>query len=94
MNAKHLAIQLMAMGVTPQSLIEPALHEDGMLVISDTVHVQVPLDSMEPNVVRETRAGHFVFGVNRSNMELLVADIQEALHAAAKETPPLGRSKP
>ena len=81
MNAQALAEKLNKLGFTPVALSEPSKKEDGMIVFTKGVHVQVPLYGDEPNVVLETAKGEFEFYDAQKNMADLVAD----LHAALKE---------
>ena len=43
MNAQALAEKLNKLGFTPVALSEPSKKEDGMIVITKGVHIQVPL---------------------------------------------------
>lgn len=79
MNAQALAEKLHQLGFTPISLFEPSKKEDGMIVITKGVHVQVPLHGDEPNVVLETAKGEFEFYDAHRNIADLVADIRTAI---------------
>ncbi|MDP3538857.1 MAG: hypothetical protein Q8S26_09150 [Azonexus sp.] len=79
MNAQALAEKLNKLGFTPIALSEPSKKEDGMIVISKGVHVQVPLHGDEPNVVREISKGDYDFYDPRKSIERLVADLKAAL---------------
>lgn len=79
MNAQALAEKLHKLGFTPVALSEPSKREDGMIVITKGVHVQVPLHGDEPNVVLETSKGDFEFYDAHKNITDLVADIKAAL---------------
>ena len=57
MNAQALAEKLNKLGYTPVALSEPSKKEDGMIMFTKCVHVQVPLHGDEPNVVLETSEG-------------------------------------
>lgn len=79
MNAQALAEKLHKLGFTPVSLFEPSKKEDGMIVLTKGVHIQVPLHGEEPNVVLETSEGEFEFYDAQKNINDLVADIKTAL---------------
>lgn len=79
MNAQALAEKLNKLGFTPVSLFEPSKKEDGMIVLTKGVHIQVPLHGEEPNVVLETSEGEFEFYDAQKNIADLVADIKAAL---------------
>ena len=79
MNAQALAEKLHKLGFTPIALSEPSKREDGMIVITKGVHVQVPLHGDEPNVVLEISKGDYDFYDARKSIERLVEDIKTAL---------------
>lgn len=79
MNAQALAEKLNKLGITPQALSEPSKREDGMIVITKGVHVQVPLHGEEPNVVREIGKGDFDFYDAQKDINRLIDDINSAL---------------
>ena len=79
MNAQALAEKLNKLGFTPVALSEPSKREDGMIVITKGVHIQVPLHGDEPNVVLETGKGDLEFYDAHKNITDLVADIKAAL---------------
>ena len=79
MNAQALAEKLNKLGFTPIALSEPSKREDGMIVITKGVHVQVPLHGDEPNVVREISKGDYDFYDARKSIDRLVADLNAAL---------------
>lgn len=79
MNAQALAEKLNKLGFTPVALSEPSKKEDGMIVITKGVHVQVPLYGDEPNVVLESSKGEFEFYDAHRNITDLIADIKAAL---------------
>lgn len=79
MNAQALAEKLNKLGFTPVALSEPSKREDGMIVITKGVHVQVPLHGDEPNVVREISKGEFDFYDARKTMARLIDDLNAAL---------------
>lgn len=79
MNAQALAEKLNKLGITPVALSEPTKKEDGMIVFTKGVHVQVPLYGDDPNVVLESSKGEFEFYDARKNIADLVADIQAAM---------------
>lgn len=79
MNAQALAEKLNKLGFTPVALSEPSKKEDGMIVITKGVHVQVPLYGDEPNVVLETEKGEFEFYDAHKSIERLVDDLKAAL---------------
>jgi len=79
MNAQALAEKLNKLGFTPVALSEPSKKEDGMIVITKGVHIQVPLFGDEPNVVREIRKGEFEFYDARRAIGKLVDDLNAAL---------------
>ena len=79
MNAQALAEKLNKLGFTPIALSEPSKREDGMIVITNGVHVQVPLHGEEPNVVRETSKGEYEFYDAHKSFERLLDDLKAAL---------------
>lgn len=79
MNAQALAEKLNKLGFTPVALSEPSKNEDGMIVITKGVHVQVPLHGEEPNVVREISKGEFEFYDAHKSIERLIDDLNAAL---------------
>lgn len=79
MNAQALAEKLNKLGFTPVALSEPSKKEDGMIVFTPGVHVQVPLYGDEPNVVLEAGKGQFEFYDAQRNIADLVADLKAAL---------------
>ena len=79
MNSEALAEKLNKLGITPVALSEPSKKEDGMLVFTKGVHVQVPLYGDDPNVALETSEGEYEFYDARKNIADLVADIQAAM---------------
>lgn len=79
MNAQALAEKLNKLGFTPVALSEPSKKEDGMIVFTKGVHVQVPLHGDDPNVVLETGKGQYEFYDAHKNISNLVADLQAAL---------------
>lgn len=80
MNAQALAERLNKLGFTPVALSEPSKKEDGMIVFTKGVHVQVPLYGDDPNVVLETSKGEFEFYDAHKKIEDLVADLKAALN--------------
>lgn len=85
MEAKKLSEALKAKGLAIGEVTEPDDAEDGMIMISTRVHVQVPFWTNEPNVVRETSDTAFIFGKPRTDLDTLVDDIRRALRAEAQE---------
>lgn len=85
MNAKKLAERLKASGITVQKIDEPCYEEDGAITISGKVHVQVPLEGDDPNVVRDTTSGVMIFYNPRSDFNELLADIRKAIAAEQLE---------
>lgn len=85
MNAQKLASELKVLGINPVRVVEPQAHEDGEIVVSNGVHVQVPLMGDCPNVVRETSIGEFAFGESRHSIQDLVTDIQSALREESSD---------
>ena len=81
MNAQALAERLNKLGFTPVALSEPSKKEDGMIVFTPGVHVQVPLHGDEPNVVLESSKGEFEFYDAHRNIADLIADLNAALKA-------------
>lgn len=79
MNAQALAEKINKLGITPTALSEPSKREDGMIVITKGVHIQVPLLGDEPNVVRESRDGDFEFYDPQKTMARLMDDLKSAL---------------
>lgn len=79
MNAQALAEKLNKLGFRPSALSEPSKKEDGIIVLTKGVHVQVPLHGDEPNVVLETSKGEFEFYDAQRDIADLIADIKAAL---------------
>lgn len=79
MNAQALAEKLNKLGFTPIALSEPSKKEDGIIVITTGVHIQVPLHGEEPNVVLEMTKGEYEFYDAQKNITDLVADLTIAL---------------
>jgi hypothetical protein len=79
MNAQALAEKLNKLGFTPVALNEPSKREDGIIVFTPGVHVQVPLYGEEPNVVRESSNGELEFYDAQKNIERLIDDLKAAL---------------
>lgn len=79
MNAQALAEKLNKLGFTPVALSEPSKKEDGMIVITKGVHVQVPLYGDEPNVVREISKGDYEFYDAHKSIDRLIVDLKAAL---------------
>ncbi|MDP3439815.1 MAG: hypothetical protein U0989_12395 [Azonexus sp.] len=79
MNAQALAEKLNKLGFTPVALSEPSKKEDGMIVFTKGVHVQVPLYGDDPNVVLETSKGEFEFYDAHKKIADLVIDLAAAL---------------
>lgn len=79
MNAQALAEKLNKLGFTPVALSEPSKKEDGMIVITKGVHVQVPLYGDEPNVVREIGKGDYEFYDAHKSIDRLIDDLKAAL---------------
>jgi hypothetical protein len=79
MNAQALAEKLNKLGFTPAALSEPSKKEDGIIVITKCVHIQVPLHGEEPNVVLEMDKGKYDFYDARKKIADLIADLNSAL---------------
>lgn len=79
MNAQALAEKLNKLGFTPIALSEPSKREDGMIMITKGVHIQVPLHGDEPNVVRESGKGELEFYDSQNSIERLIDDLKSAL---------------
>jgi hypothetical protein len=79
MNAQALAEKLHKLGFTPLELSEPSKREDGMIVITKGVHIQVPLHGDEPNVVRESSNGELEFYDAQKTIAHLIDDLKDAL---------------
>ena len=79
MNAQSLAEKLNKLGFTPVALSEPSKKEDGIIVITKGVHIQVPLHGEEPNVVLEMNEGEYEFYDAHKKISDLVADLNAAL---------------
>jgi len=79
MNAQRLAEEINRLGFTPLALSEPTKREDGMIVFTKGVHVQVPLHGDEPNVVRESSMGEFEFYDSQKEISRLIDDLKSAL---------------
>ena len=79
MNAQALAEKINKLGITPTALSEPTKREDGMIVITKGVHIQVPLYGDEPNVVRESGDGDFEFYDPQKTIGRLMEDLKSAL---------------
>jgi len=61
MNAQALAEKLNKLGFTPVALSEPSKKENGMIVITKGVHIQVPLFADDPNGARGVGKGGLEF---------------------------------
>lgn len=85
MNAQELAEKLNKNGFKPIALSEPDKRHDGMIVLSKAVSVQVPLVGDDPNVVRKTDDGEYIFFDSRKSMKSLLADIKDALNDEASD---------
>jgi len=81
MNAQALAEKLNKLGFTPTALSEPSKREDGMIVFTKGVHVQVPLHGDEPNVVLESDDGDLEFYDAQRKIEDLITDLKAALQS-------------
>ncbi|RIX49521.1 MAG: hypothetical protein D3M94_00470 [Rhodocyclales bacterium GT-UBC] len=79
MNAQALAEKLNKLGYTPVALSEPSKKEDGMIMFTKGVHIQVPLYGDEPNVVLETDDGELEFYDAQRDINDLIADLKAAL---------------
>ncbi len=79
MNAQALAERLHKLGYTPTALSEPNKKEDGIIVFTEGVHVQVPLHGEEPNVVLESPNGELEFYDAHRNIEDLIKDLKAAM---------------
>lgn len=79
MNAQALAEKLNQLGFKPVALSEPTKKEDGMIVFTKGVHVQVPLHGNDPNVVLETAKGEYEFYDAHTSIDKLIADLAAAL---------------
>jgi len=79
MNAQTLAEKLNKLGFTPVALSEPSKREDGIIVFTPGVHIQVPLYGEEPTVVRESSTGELEFYDAQKSIEHLINDLQAAL---------------
>lgn len=81
MNAMRLAKKLVDAGINVRKITEGDDCEDGMIEVTDLVHVQVPTYGSTPGVVAETTDGLFRFFKPRkaSDVAGLVADIRKAL---------------
>lgn len=79
MNAQALAEKINRLGITPTALSEPTKREDGMIVFTKGVHIQVPLMGEEPNVVRESNDGEFEFYDPQKDIGRLMEDLKSAL---------------
>ncbi len=88
MNAQRVADYLKKQGFDVKSVSEPNDVEDGSLVITDQVHVQIPLyQDYGPGVVRETAAGTFEFMEGRDQLGDIVADLHLAMLREQAEKP-------
>jgi hypothetical protein len=79
MNSQALAEKLHQLGYTPVALSEPSKKEDGMIMFTKGVHIQVPLHGNDPNVVREIRKGEYEFYDAHTSIDRLIKDLKAAL---------------
>lgn len=81
MRASDLAEQLKAHGVEVLRVMEPTELEDGIVLITRKVHVQVPFNEKlyPPGVVRYLADGEPDFYDCRTSIKALVADIRTAI---------------
>lgn len=81
MNAMRLAKKLADAGINVRKIVEGDDCEDGLIEVTDLIHVQVPTYGSTPGVVAETPQGLFKFYKARkaSDVAGLVADIRKAL---------------
>lgn len=83
MKAKTVAEKLKAQGIAVLNYTEGDEWEDGEVIITELVHVQVPTFGARPGVVRENADETFTFYPARKDIEQLKADIGDALARAA-----------
>ena len=83
MHAKPLATRLKS-EFPIGSVTEPSSLQPGKIVISDAVHVRVPLDNSFPCVVTRQADGSFVALDSKSSFPALVKDIKDALSRVSK----------
>lgn len=82
LSASQVAARLGAAGITVVSSQEGDEVEDGMVVVTDKIHIQVPYFAGGLGVVREDDDG-FLFYPERRAWDKLIADIRESLGMVA-----------
>lgn len=79
MQAKTVAQKLKARGINVIDYVEGDDWEDGMVRITELVHVQVPTYGRGANVVQECDEETFLFKPRRMSLDALIKDIRAAL---------------
>lgn len=79
MQAKSVAIKLQKLNVNVLNFIEGDDLEDGIVAITNNVHVQVPTYGRGINVVHEIDEDTFQFYPIRKSVDDVVIDIKKAL---------------
>lgn len=77
-TAKQLAALLEAKGLPTFETHEPNENEDGAVMLTARVHVQVGYDYV--NVVRQCGPHEFLFYPPRTGVKALLADVQAAFN--------------
>lgn len=78
-DAAHLATLLKQQDVPTGRTREADKETDGIVFITNDIHVQVPLRGKEPNVVVKTATGGYEFGDPKESLDDLLSDIRAAL---------------
>lgn len=78
MNVLQVANGLSGFGFTTKSVKEPSATEDGIVEVSEQVHVQVPFDGQDLNVVAVIDGRYEFYDLQRK-LSRVVRDIRLAL---------------
>lgn len=79
MQAKSVAAKLQKLNINVLNFIEGDDLEDGMVAITESVHIQVPTYGRGINVVHEMDDDTFQFYPIRKSVEDVLEDIKKAL---------------
>jgi len=79
MQAKSVAIKLQELNINVLNFIEGDDLEDGLVAITNNIHVQVPTYGRGINVVHELDDETFQFYPIRKSFDDVIADINKAL---------------
>lgn len=77
MKAKSVANALKKAGISIRDYKEGNDFEDGVVILSDIVHIQVSTYGQEVGVVTEAEGG-FKFYPSRHSLSALIADVRKA----------------